>query len=82
MPLRKSPTGTPALLTCNRRNAKKSTGPRAARGKAWSRLNRLRDGWQSAERHNFLLTLLLGSERGALGYPRYARKQSELAVNR
>ncbi|MGD0223598.1 MAG: hypothetical protein ABSF71_14795, partial [Terriglobia bacterium] len=26
----------PALLASNRRNAKKSTGPRTARGKAWS----------------------------------------------
>jgi hypothetical protein len=45
--LRKSPTLTPALLAANRRNAKKSTGPRTARGKAWSRLNSLRHGCHS-----------------------------------
>ena len=58
MSLRNSPTLTPALLASNRRNAKKSTGPRTAQGKAWSRLNRLREGWQSAEYRNFLLALL------------------------
>jgi hypothetical protein len=46
MSLRKSRTLTPALLASNRRNAKKSTGPRTAQGKAWSRLNRLRNEWR------------------------------------
>lgn len=32
MSLRKSPTLTTALLASNRRNAKKSTGPRSVRG--------------------------------------------------
>jgi len=58
MSLRKSPTLTPALLASNRRNAKKSTGPRTARGKAWSRLNRLRHGGRSPEFNNFFLALL------------------------
>ena len=58
MSLRKSPTLTPALLASNRRNAKKSTGPRTARGKAWSRLNRLRDGMRSPEYINFLKAVL------------------------
>jgi hypothetical protein len=58
MSLRKSPTLTPALLASNRRNAKKSTGPRTVRGKAWSRLNRLRNGWRSQEYINFLEALL------------------------
>jgi hypothetical protein len=49
MSLRKSPTLTPALLASNRRNAQKSTGPRTARGKAWSRLNRLRYGGRSTQ---------------------------------
>jgi len=42
--LRKSPTLTPARLEANRRNARKSTGPRTAQGKAQSRLNGLRTG--------------------------------------
>src|ERR1019366_2354167 len=53
MSLRKSPTLTPALLASNRRNAQKSTVPRTARGKAWSRLNRLRGGGCSKEYSNF-----------------------------
>jgi len=46
MPLRKSPM-TPARLEANRRNARKSTGPRTARGKSQSRLNSLRSGGRS-----------------------------------
>ena len=57
MPLRKSPTLTPALMAANRRNANKSTGPRTALGKAWSRLNRLRHGMRSPECINFFETL-------------------------
>ena len=57
MSLRKSPTLTPALLASNRRNARKSTGPRTARGKAWSRLNRLRSGARSPEYKSFLNAL-------------------------
>ena len=53
MSLRKSPTLTPALLAANRQNAKQSTGPRTARGKAWSRLNRMRHGARSKEFINF-----------------------------
>ena len=51
--LRKSPTLTPALLASNRLNAKKSTGPRTARGKAWSRLNRFHHGMRSPEYLSF-----------------------------
>jgi len=58
MSLRKSPTLTPALLAANQQNAKQSTGPRTARGKAWSRLNRLRHGGRSAEYINFYDALL------------------------
>ena len=58
MSLRKSPTLTPALIASNRRNAKKSTGFRTARGKAWARLNRLRHGVRSPEYINFLNALL------------------------
>ena len=49
MSLRKSPTLTPALLASQRRDAQKSSGPRTARGKATSRLNRLRHGRRSPE---------------------------------
>ena len=46
MSLRKNPM-TPARLQANRRNSQKSTGPRSARGKSQSRLNRLRGGGRS-----------------------------------
>jgi hypothetical protein len=55
--LRKSPTLTPALLASNRRNAKKSTGPRTARGKAISQLNSFRHGMRSPEYIHFLKAL-------------------------
>src|SRR5579864_503887 len=58
MSLRKSPTRTPALLEANRRNARKSTGPRTARGKAQTRLNALRNGEYSRLRRDLLVTLL------------------------
>ena len=58
MSLRKSPTLTPALLASNRRNAKKSTGPRTARGKAIARLNRFRHGNRSPEYVNFFKAML------------------------
>ncbi len=56
MSLRKSPTLTPAMREANRRNARKSTGPRTARGKAQTRLNALRSG----ERSRMCRDLLLG----------------------
>jgi hypothetical protein len=46
MSLRKNPM-TPARLQANRRNSQKSTGPRSARGKSQSRMNRLRRGGRS-----------------------------------
>src|SRR5512140_2289322 len=58
MSLRKSPTLTPALLASNRSNAQKSTGPRTARGKAVSRLNRLRTGARSREYLQFYSDIL------------------------
>src|SRR5271157_2812040 len=58
MSLRKSPTLTPARIEANRRNAKKSTGPRTARGKSQSRMNSLRTGGRSALHENFFLLLL------------------------
>jgi len=47
MPLLKPRMLSPALRDSNRRNAKKSTGPRTRRGKAQSRLNSLRTGARS-----------------------------------
>ena len=47
MSLRKSPTLTPALLAACRRNARKSTGPRTAQGKANTRMNALREAGRS-----------------------------------
>jgi hypothetical protein len=58
MSLRKSPTLTPARLEANRRNAKKPTGPRTARGKGQSRMNSLRTGVRSRFMHDLYLTLL------------------------
>ena len=47
MSLRKPYGFSPARLAANRHNARQSTGPRSARGRAQSRLNRLRDGGRS-----------------------------------
>ena len=58
MSLRKSPTLTPARLAANRCNARKSTGPRSAWGKAWSRLNGLRSGTRSVLYRDLVLGLL------------------------
>jgi hypothetical protein len=54
----KSPTLAPARIEANRRNAKKSTGPRTARGKSQSQINSLRTGGRSALHQNFFLLLL------------------------
>jgi len=61
MSLRRSPTLTPALLAANRNNAKKSTGPRTARGKAAIRWNGLRTGNSCPEYLNFFTALLNAS---------------------
>jgi hypothetical protein len=58
MPLRKSPTLTPALLAANRRNAQKSTGPRTAGGKARARRNSLRKGTRSPYYRDLLTAML------------------------
>jgi hypothetical protein len=57
MSLRKSPARTPARIEASRRNARKSTGPRTARGKAQSRMNSLRTGGRSAFYKDFYLTM-------------------------
>ena len=58
MSLRKFPTMTPARLEANRRNARKSTGPRTAQGKSQSRLNSLQEGNRSALRRDAVLSFL------------------------
>lgn len=58
MSLRKSPTMTPARLAANRRSALLSTGPKTARGKGRSRLNRLRHGERSAKYDELMLGLM------------------------
>jgi len=58
MPLLKLPTMTPARLEANRRNAQKSTASRTARGKAQSRMNGLREGWDSRFYLNLVRALL------------------------
>jgi len=58
MSLRKPYVLSPARLAANRRNARQSTGPRSARGKAQSRLNRLRDGSRSRLFQDLLWTLM------------------------
>ena len=58
MSLRRSPTLTPARLAANRANAQKSTGPRTARGKAWSRMNGVRTGRRSRAYREFFQALL------------------------
>ena len=44
MSLRKRPVLTPTLLAANASNARKSTGPRTRRGKAFSKLNGRKGG--------------------------------------
>ncbi|MFZ0963974.1 MAG: hypothetical protein WAO35_24175 [Terriglobia bacterium] len=57
MSLRKSPTLTPARLEANRRNSRKSTGPRTARGKGQSRMNSLQTGARSRFVQNLYMAL-------------------------
>jgi hypothetical protein len=49
---------TPARLEANRRNARKSTGPRTTRGKAQARLNGLGRGPRSRFYHDFMMLLM------------------------
>ncbi len=58
MSLRKSPTLTPARIEANRRNAKKSTGPRTAQGKSQSRMNGLSTGLHSSFYYDFVMAMV------------------------
>ena len=64
MSLRKYPM-TAARLEANRRNARKSTGPRTALGKSQSRLNGLRSGSRSRLLSD-LLQALVDARPGAV----------------
>jgi hypothetical protein len=57
MSLRKSPVMTAARLAAHRANALKSTGPKTARGKSWSRLNGLKRGGRSRLFLSFMTTM-------------------------
>ena len=80
MSLRKSPCLTTALLAANRRNAKKFAGPRTARGKAWSRLNHLRNGWRSPE-YLRLVTALVNAPPGRVEATAQAFLSSKMAIH-
>ena len=58
MSLRKPDVLSPVRLAAKRRNARQSTGPRSARGRAQSRLNRLRDGGRSRLYQDLRWTLM------------------------
>jgi len=75
MSLRKSPTLTPALLAANRRNARKSTGPRTVRGKAQTRLNALRGGGRSRVRNDLWLALLHAPPARSDSWPVASRRR-------
>jgi hypothetical protein len=57
MPLRKSPKRTPAFLAAHGADARRSTGPRTAEGKARVRLNALRHGSRSTLFTEFIRSL-------------------------
>ena len=67
MSLRKPPTLTPARLEANRRNARKSTGPRTSRGKAQVRFNALKNGRHSRHYQDFRMSLLFLPPCAVLG---------------
>ncbi len=71
MSLRKSPTRTLALREAHRRNARKSTGPRTARGKAQTRLDKTNASMPDHGRDAHWEL-----ERKGRGLPLYDRKQT------
>ena len=71
---------TPARREANRRNARKSTGPRAARGKAQSRMNRLTHGGRSAL-YRGLLGTLSNAPPGAVDQAARAALTPQLATH-
>jgi len=71
MSLRKPYELSPVRLAANRRSARQSTGPRSARGKAQSRLIRLRDGSRSRLYQDLLWELI---DAPPAAVPRTARR--------
>lgn len=67
MSLRKSPTITTARLEVNRRNAKKSTGPHTAQGKAQVRFNALKSGGRSRHYQNLRMAFYYALPGAGLG---------------
>jgi hypothetical protein len=68
---------SPARIAANRRNARKSTGPR---GKAQSRLNRLRKGGRSRV-YQDLMWKLMDAPPGAVARTARAAMTPELAAH-
>ena len=80
MSLLKRRVFSPARIAANRRNAQKSTGPRSARGKAQSRLNRLRDGARS-RLYQDLMWKLMDAPSGGVARTARAAMTPELAAH-
>jgi len=80
MSLLKPLVSSPARIAANRRNARKSTGPRSARGKAQSRLNRLRNGSRS-RLYQDLMWKLMDAPPGAVARTARAAMTPELVAH-
>ena len=70
MSLRKPPDITRAMVEANRRNARRSTGPKSAAGKARSRLNSLRHARRSKEYSSFVSALIMAEPYAILRSPK------------
>ena len=71
---------SPAQIAAHRRNARESTGPRSARGKAQSRLIRLRDGSRS-RLYQDLMCKLMSAPPAAVARTARAALAPELAAH-
>jgi len=71
---------SPARIAANRRNARKSTGPRSPRGKAQSRLNSLRKGGRS-RLYRDLMRKLMDAPPGGVARTARAALTPELAAH-
>ena len=80
MSLLKARVSSLARVAANRRNARKSIGPRSARGKAQSGLNRLRNGSRS-RLYQDLMWKLMDAPPGAVARTARAAMTRELAAH-